>query len=367
MKTYSKKQRGFTLLELLSVISIIAILIALLLPAIQQAREQARQRQCQNNLMQIGVALHNYQSLHSMLPSGCVSESGPVKEGMPTTLFGMDAYGFGSDMVDYESGDEELTDEELAAEEAVEDFGNRISWIAQILPQLGEENVYRWVDFNNPERSFLTAKERLYYSEGKGSPKAEDGDAGDEDEDEEYKSMGGFEDEGPPTGAPVVLRLLSCSSSPVGWAGNGTAQSDYAGCHGSQAVPIDADNDGLLYLNSSESLYDVPDGVANTILVGEKRILSSDSGFLTGDYSTLRNTGHKTTEFYGEYRSYGQPANMNDDDQITARGFSSYHSNVCNFLFADGSVRSVGNMISLEVLQKLGSRNDGSLLSAYDF
>lgn len=121
-------RRGFTAIELMVVVAIIAILISLLLPAIQQARESARRTQCQNNLLQIGLALHSYHHTHYTFPPGCVDARGPVRD---------DGQGY------------------------------KLSWIVQLLPYLDEGNAYQRIDFNRgafdqPDEELATYRLALF-------------------------------------------------------------------------------------------------------------------------------------------------------------------------------------------------------------
>jgi len=87
-KKLNQRRTGFTLIELLVVIAIIAILVALLLPAVQAVREAARRSQCQDQLHNIGIALHNYEGAHKLFPYS-TSYSGRVDSGTashPTDL-----------------------------------------------------------------------------------------------------------------------------------------------------------------------------------------------------------------------------------------------------------------------------------------
>jgi len=81
IRTRDRSRTAFTLVELLVVIVIIGILIGLLLPAVQAVREAARKMSCSNNLKQIGLAIHNFESAHGQLPPGAVWHPSQPKRG----------------------------------------------------------------------------------------------------------------------------------------------------------------------------------------------------------------------------------------------------------------------------------------------
>jgi prepilin-type N-terminal cleavage/methylation domain-containing protein len=294
MENRPMRRRAFTMIELLIVVGIIAVLIALLLPAIQSARELARRASCSNNLLQLGIALGNYASTHSVFPPGVVNSTGPIQN-LPV--------------------------------------GYHHSWVVQILPFLGEKNVYRHFD----------QLQSVYAPDNS-------------------------------TAREVVIPTFLCPSSPS------RGPISYAGCHNDAEAPIAANNNGVLYLNSRVGYDDITDGLATTVALGELSRGTATLGWASGTRSTLRNMGHALNEpdvLFPASRSAVFPNPPSEDDfaAVTSMvqdgslpidyvgGFASTHASGANFLFCNGSVRFVRTTVDGHIYQRLGNRADNELVA----
>lgn len=270
----SSRKIGFTLIELIVVMGVLAVLLSILIPAIQACREAARRTQCQNNLAQISIALHNYNMTFGVLPPGCVNATGPINN--------------------------------------AED-GYHASWLVQLLPMVEQNALYDQIDPLTSVYSTANAVVRA-----------------------------------------TEFPMLICPSSGYWESPTTLPPTSYAGSTGGLDEPIDEDNTGLLFLNSSISYRQIRDGASNTIIAGERELTDTpagdDLGWMSGTGSTLRHSGWSSTTV-GPAKTSSGPG-----------GFSSGHS-VIQVAFADGSVRSLRGAMTL--WKQLGCREDGELMDAF--
>jgi prepilin-type N-terminal cleavage/methylation domain-containing protein/prepilin-type processing-associated H-X9-DG protein len=201
-----------------------------------------------------------------------------------------------------------------------ESIGQHVSWCVQILPYLEQSAIYKNFDqeagtyaaVNQPAR-FQRISTYLCPSDG-----------------------GAYQRELPPA-------------------------ANYAGCHHNSETPIDADNNGVLFLNSRIKFSQIEDGSSQTIMVGEMRNSSTGLGWASGTSATLRNTENFDMPPPPRFNK-ATPLPVPPSGSLHVGGFGSYHTGGAQFTFADGSVHFLSQAISEKVYRRLGNRADGELL-----
>jgi hypothetical protein len=160
----------------------------------------------------------------------------------------------------------------------------------------------------------------------------------------------------------VPVSLFMCPSFPGSnrSVGDVAALSTYAGCHHDVEAPIDADNHGLLFLNSAVRYAEIRDGSSQTLMIGEMWPDENELGWVSGTRATLRNTS--TVKQRPPRR---HEVEIPRPGPLEVGGFGSAHPGGAQIATADGSCRHLNEDIDPEVLRQLGHRADGTLQSQY--
>ena len=321
MKTL-QRIRGFTLVELLVVIAIIGILVGLLLPAVQAAREAARRMQCSNNVKQIGLAFHNYESaFRSFAPGGIVSYSPAAQAALTNANFCTT----GSDRT-------------------------QAPWTVLILPFLEETNLYNRFDFS---RTFTGSSNIPGQSPNR----------------ELFPlNMKKYQCPSDPDSQPTVN-----NSNYLGVQGGGPLTGVGSAPCSTQAGQRVFFKNGVVYVNSKTTIGSISDGTTNTFLVGESRYMPTPrmraDGFHAGWASSIKadNAFAVPTILAGAVLSINAQPRCGPPDcfQFVSRLFGSMHTGGCMFGLSDGSVQFISQNIDINTYRLLSIRDDGQVVGSF--
>ena len=321
-------RRGFTLVELLVVIAIIAILIAILLPAIQKARESANRTQCANNLKQIGIAVHTYESITGYLP--------------PHGSFGADKYSVHTRILPYIEQSALYQQVNLTASATSQPAvtGQRIPLYlcpSEINDRSGGVGRYPTNYAVNQGDSVLA-----HWSNGKGG-------------------NGAFP--WPDLGSNAGLRLTDITDGASTTVGFAEVKGFGSYLAGTGAEPSSCPNTpaDVLALSGTFKLE-----VLHTSWADGNGLTTATYVFPPNTATNFFNSvdGRTYDVDYAYLRGGTTPSSTADYLALTAR---SYHPGGVNALFMDGSVHFITNSIPQMTWRALGTRNGGETVSADDY
>jgi type II secretory pathway pseudopilin PulG len=309
----------------LVVIAIIAILIGLLLPAVQKVREAAARTTCQNNLKQLGLAVHNYHDVFGQLPPARV---------------GRDAYA---------------------------------TWAVLIMPFIEQDNVFKqWniqTTFDKQKAVARTALIKTFFCPTRRQPMTSPPD---------QNGVSGKDGNG----------HLEAACGDYACCDGDSVNSNSTAANGAMIAPFllnpnIGDNNPypkpIISFRSMTSFASISDGTSNTLLIGEKHVpigylgLYKDAkGRAVGDEAYYSGWQYETAQrsagwYYDSKKKKQTKPLMKPTDAPSQVRFGSWHPGVCQFVLCDGSVHALPVNIDIDVLRRLAVRNDGEVVPSTAF
>jgi prepilin-type N-terminal cleavage/methylation domain-containing protein/prepilin-type processing-associated H-X9-DG protein len=311
-------RRAFTLIELLVVIAIIAILIGLLLPAVQKVRDAAARIQCQNNLKQLGLALHNFHDTNGVFPASGWTQAGP---GNPAGKF--------------------------------------VGWRPLTLPYIEQENLQKLYDFNsnwwegtNPVAAAVPVKtyqcpsvpQRMEVLSAVAHPP---------------RPAMTFTNPIAPTDYEAIMGVQPASINP----------------HMGSNFYTSGNRFTVMFRNSRTKMTEVTDGTSNTIMVVEcggrplvfrnrsaQSGLTNDQGIGWADSEGPFSLDGAASD--GSLEGCGAKCALAMNKRNDNEPYS-FHSGGGNFLFADGHIQFIRDSVPLTTLAALCTMNAGEVVGDY--